>query len=144
MIKQAGADEQDEGDERLHRLRLGLLPVRPPELVPGPGGRSLHPRKHKRASGRARRSAAIGVPIVGLAPADVAELGDAPGLGPGGPNGPWRFESSRPHQAFGPTNSSRIATESRRETEMFLKLDCVQRIPSNSQWSQKIRLMSAE
>jgi uncharacterized protein YdeI (YjbR/CyaY-like superfamily) len=27
----------------------------------------------------------------------VAELADAPGLGPGGPNGPWRFDSSRPH-----------------------------------------------
>src|SRR5947207_15892378 len=39
--------------------------------------------------------------------ADVAELGDAPGLGPGGPLCPWRFESSRPHShRFGPTNRS--------------------------------------
>ena len=31
--------------------------------------------------------------------AGVAELGDATGLGPVGLNGPWRFESSRPHLA---------------------------------------------
>src|SRR5580765_2331069 len=30
-------------------------------------------------------------------PAGVAELVDAAGLGPAGPRGPWRFESSRPH-----------------------------------------------
>ena len=30
--------------------------------------------------------------------AGVAELADAAGLGPVGPHGPWRFESSRPHQ----------------------------------------------
>ena len=30
--------------------------------------------------------------------AGVAELADAAGLGPVGPRGPWRFESSRPHQ----------------------------------------------
>jgi hypothetical protein len=29
--------------------------------------------------------------------AGVAELVDAAGLGPVGPQGPWRFESSRPH-----------------------------------------------
>src|SRR5437588_10732008 len=29
--------------------------------------------------------------------AGVAELVDAAGLGPAGPRGPWRFESSRPH-----------------------------------------------
>jgi pimeloyl-ACP methyl ester carboxylesterase len=29
----------------------------------------------------------------------VAELEDAAGLGPAGPQGPWRFESSRPHLA---------------------------------------------
>jgi pimeloyl-ACP methyl ester carboxylesterase len=29
----------------------------------------------------------------------VAELEDAAGLGPAGPHGPWRFESSRPHLA---------------------------------------------
>src|SRR5579872_723456 len=29
--------------------------------------------------------------------AGVAELVDAPGLGPGGPSGPWRFDPSRPH-----------------------------------------------
>ena len=32
-----------------------------------------------------------------FAGAGVAELVDAPGLGPVGPRGPWRFESSRPH-----------------------------------------------
>ncbi len=31
-------------------------------------------------------------------PAGVAELADAPGLGPGGPSGPWRFDPSRPHR----------------------------------------------
>src|SRR5437588_11058420 len=31
--------------------------------------------------------------------AGVAELVDAAGLGPAGPRGPWRFESSRPHFA---------------------------------------------
>ena len=36
------------------------------------------------------------VPILGD-PAGVAELADAAGLGPVGPRGPWRFESSRPH-----------------------------------------------
>src|SRR4029078_13701948 len=29
--------------------------------------------------------------------AGVAELADAPGLVPGGPQGPWRFDPSRPH-----------------------------------------------
>jgi hypothetical protein len=33
--------------------------------------------------------------------AGVAELADAAGLGPVGPRGPWRFESSRPHHVGG-------------------------------------------
>ena len=50
--------------------------------------------------------------------------------------------SSRPHcttHHFGPTNSSSSATLSRCETEMLRGFDCVQRIPSSSQCSQKIR-----
>ncbi len=41
-------------------------------------------------------------------------------------------------------NSSSSATLSRCETEMLRGFDCVQRTPINSQWAQKIRLMSAE
>jgi hypothetical protein len=37
-----------------------------------------------------------------------------------------------------------MATESRCETEMFLKFDCVQWTPINSQCSHQIRRMSSE
>ena len=45
---------------------------------------------------------------------------------------------------FGPMNSSSSATDFRCDTEMFRGFDCVQRIPSSSQWSQKMRRMSSD
>ena len=39
--------------------------------------------------------------------AGVAELANAAGLGPVGPQGPWRFESSRPHWSVAQKRSRR-------------------------------------
>ena len=58
-----------------------------------------------------------------------------------------RAKRSRAHctaQHFGPMNSSISATDLRCETEMFRGFDCVHRIPSSSQCSQKMRRMSSE
>ena len=64
-------------------------------------------RKSRIFRGCARRSSSSRV----FARADVAELVYAPGLGPGGPLGPWRFESSRPHLDSGarPRGSDLVA-----------------------------------
>ena len=58
-------------------------------------GRTGHaPTDSSRRSSRQHRPS----PELRLRHAGVAELADAPGLGPGGPRGPWRFDPSRPHR----------------------------------------------
>ena len=66
--QQRGAHQKHEGDDRLHRLRLGLDAVRAPELVPRAGNHALHRRKHKRGGGSARRSAPGPMRAEGLEP----------------------------------------------------------------------------
>ena len=66
-------------------------------------GRGRDPRRPRdrrldtRTTSNSSGSTASERPIL-HANAGVAELADAAGLGPVGPHGPWRFESSRPHQ----------------------------------------------
>src|SRR5205085_5537001 len=53
--------------------------------------------------------------------AGVAELADAAGLGPVGPRGPWRFESSRPHHRSATSRSGEFFCECGRD-------DCQERL----------------
>src|SRR3954447_23246537 len=82
---------------RLARSRPRLRQLRAlAEERPARPDRPLRPR------GGPRRPRGAGPHLESTPPADVAELVYAPGLGPGGLNRPWGFESLHPHDERGP------------------------------------------
>ena len=83
-------DRRDVGRIQRQRARPSARGQREHEHNKGSRRHELHRTGN---GGHGRR----GTPYPEATPAGVAELVDAAGLGPAGPRGPWRFESSRPH-----------------------------------------------
>ena len=104
--------------------------------------------KHPRAPGRLPR------PRSGRLEADAPNAAPLERIGRREPGDPGADDGDLGESAltgalytahhFGPMNSSSRATDFRCEIEMFRGFDCVQRIPSSSQCSQKIRRMSSD
>jgi hypothetical protein len=106
------------------------------------GGASPRPRRAGSQAGTIAARAAAAPPLhPGLD--DVGERAAADGTSPT-KRCHWSCVRVRTSYDFAGTNESSSATLVRCETETFRALDCVQRIPSRSQYSQNSARMSAE
>src|SRR5262249_2933047 len=92
------AVERCDPDRRAVRIRLLVDPGHDVRDAPAVGRKTWPTDTRERIDVFGLHSPHRGATL-SFSGAGVAELADAAGLGPVGPRGPWRFESSRPHQA---------------------------------------------